>query len=382
MEAAHQDILLQSEYRKMFGELKKEKAAHAADVRMLSAKIEEVKAAHAADVRRLSGVIAGLEAEAGGVKIACAFRTRDYDDVCAERDMYKAMAGETGQGGGGDGGEGRAPDAVRRLTAENIELRAKIEEMDGKLGRTASVLRFHDNPNSPSSSRSIYYRKRSSVRRAVGSHSSPAAPAAPAAEGGRGGGKSGGKKEKGAQGGPGAGTAGKGGGGGAAGGSKRQKEQQRRRPKGSASRRGGTEKSEASFRIPLGDVSGCCTKPIDKSSQVVRERHVDLVGPWLFDMIAVDERGAALQELARSADRAGGAGRCCHCTLLHDTGCARGATGGSWPGRTRRSQARAPDRSSGSASTTWRSSCPTRTLPSTCGTTTDTPSRPTASPPS
>ena len=57
MEAAHQDILLQREYGKMFGELEEEKAARAADVRMLPAKIEEEKAARAADVRHLDPLL-------------------------------------------------------------------------------------------------------------------------------------------------------------------------------------------------------------------------------------------------------------------------------------------------------------------------------------
>ena len=44
-----------------------------------------------------------------------------------------------------------------------------------------SALRFHDNPNSPSASRPMYYRARNRVRKSVGSHSSAAAAAAAAA---------------------------------------------------------------------------------------------------------------------------------------------------------------------------------------------------------
>ena len=170
---------------------------------------------------------------------------------------------------------------------------------------TASALRFHDNPNSPSADRSLYYQTSNKVRKSVGLHSRGSAAAAAAkGEDERKGAGSGRKKEVANAGSAGMNTS--------------QGAQQGRR--GRASRRGGNGRPEASFRIPLGGVSKCCDKPIKKSGQVVREGHVDLIGTCLFDVAAVDERGERLQDLARDSDRADGHGWCCHCTLLHETG--------------------------------------------------------------
>ncbi len=220
--------------------------------------------------------------------------------------------------------------ALATSAGTSAELSERCRRLEEDVEGMRTLLRRHENPNSPTSSRAICHRERDRLRAKIGSYN----------EGDdgrrRGGGSGGGGRDKNAdspeRGLEGSGSRRRGGdsGGAAAGrrGRKKGAESQAAtavaEPAAPSRRRRGPGKSnstktECTLAVPLGP-SWCCGADYVVIGYAVK-RLYDLIGGWLLEFEATNGRGRRLQDLAREAVRIGGVGRGCAVALKLEVGC-------------------------------------------------------------
>ena len=250
------------------------------------------------DIRRLVADLAQVTAERDGLRIAVRMRDATIEE------------------------------AARAAAAQDEKIGRMSDEIDG----IRSLLRRHENPNSPTSSWAACHKERDKLRALIGSYNDgddgerggggPPARPRPAHEGGeeeemgkeaasgrpegRNGKAGKGKKEEGKAKGKGAEGEGR----------EEEAAAPRRRRRGPG--KSNNSKTEGSFLVGLGPSKCCGASHVVVG--LVPKRHYDLIGNWLLAFDAANDGGRLLQDLARAAAKAGAAGRACIANLLFEAG--------------------------------------------------------------